>query len=274
MAAQIITVTLPNWAASGSMPQQLAASLTSRCLLNAGGEVVDRDPLKIADLVAGGGVWVDYGGYPMYYRQDCVETQDAPVPDDPGWHPTPGDPLPPMEGGFYCYNNQQGPVGFSRFLTRAGLLFDHTFMTDDTPGYPYRRGLVVRTVPLTVPSFVVVNQSTPMVTGTFSCFGMKHPSGGWYFWAFADQSGQGVEAPVYAAFIQECLAGKMKGGDPTPTPPAGAGGGTGGQKTGQGSVTGVGGVLGIVALGLVLGGGMAYGMSTLVGHPKKGGLTK
>lgn len=188
MAATLIFPERARWYAPLEWYQRLAQALPSGILVNAGGEVVNRDPLEIGRLVASGGIWVDYCGYPMYYRLDKYD------------YPEPGT----------TYLVPQGTLGFSRFLTAMDMLFDHTFMAE---GFEYPRSLVVREAQ--VPAFVIPNLKAPHTEKTFSCFALKHPSGGMYFYAYAHPSGEGVRPETYASFVNSLMRQEIP---PVPVP--------------------------------------------------------
>lgn len=193
MAATIIFPEHARWYAPLAWYQQLAALLPDGVLVNAGGEVVDRDPTEVARIVSAGGRWVDYCGYPMWYREYRLA------------YPVHGEEAPLW---------RLGTMGFSQFLMAMDMLFSHTFMPS---GFTFPRSLVVREAK--VPAFVIPNLQTPHTENTFSCFALKHPGGGMYFYAYASPDGTGVEPRAYGGFINSLLKAPMPPPIPDGRPP-------------------------------------------------------
>lgn len=170
------------WYAPLAWYQELGRLLPEAYLVNAGGEVTDRMPGTIARFVADGGIWLDYCGQPMYYR-------DSPL-----------GPLPLMGDGFQM------------FLASAALLFRHSWRPQkDFPDFPFPRSLVVEEP--VVPGFIRPNWEAPTRAKVFSCFGLKVGKG-WYFYAYAEPAGRGVHPYDYARF-----AAALTGAPPPPAPP-------------------------------------------------------
>lgn len=174
--ATIVEVQEPHWGAGSGWVRELASHLPSDWLVNGGGEVVDRDPSEIAAFVRAGGAWVDYCGYPMYYRQDCLGTGP-------------------------CGNQWLGGNGFRRFLVGLGNLgFSHTFMPD---GFAFPRALLVDEP--TIPQWIYpcYAPDVPHESNVFAAFGLKPPgSAGWYFYAYG-VGADGVSAGQYLQFIRQ-----------------------------------------------------------------------
>lgn len=151
-------------------------------LINGGGEVVDRDPSVIAAFVQAGGTWVDYCGYPMYYREHWSEGE--PIEDDGGY-------------SMVTWLDTLGETGFREFLISAGnLLFDHTFWSN-REGFVYPRSLVLRNGK---PPWVIGSTELPHTAKIFSAFAVQHESGGRYFYAYG-VDGSGVTPGQYAQFM-------------------------------------------------------------------------
>lgn len=177
------------WYAPLEWYQGLSRLLPEGYVINAGGETIDRSQSAISDFVMGGGVWIDYGGWPMYYRD------------------TPFGPFP------------LGQDGFMAFLVNSAVPFRHTFNVKlHYPDFPFDRALVVQEP--VIPSFITPDRSAPSRDKAFSCFSMKLGQG-WYFWACADPSGTGVHYQDYARFIAATT------GIPLPPPPVPPSDGTG-----------------------------------------------
>lgn len=168
MAATLITVRKPHDGANISRMQTLASLLPEGWIVNGGGETSDRDPNDIADFVRLGGKWVDYCGYPMYWREDALA------------------------------NWILGGNGFRRFLIRMNNLgFEHTFFSDDY-GFQFPRSLVYLDSPLqhVEPSWVA-----PHTENIFSMFCIRHPqSQGAYFYAYGIGL-EGIDVYPYYNFM-------------------------------------------------------------------------
>ncbi len=191
--ATIIQVQNPHWSAGSGWVRELASYLPATWLVNAGGEVIDRDPSDVAALVSGGGTWVDYCGYPMYYREECL-------------------------GSGPCGVAKLGENGFREFLVAAGnLLFDHTFRSDHE-GFEFPRSLVLRDG---LPSWVIPATELIHTDKIYAAFMVKHPSGGRYLYAYG-VNGAGVTPSAYAQFIS-----RVTGVEPPPVYPPGPGTGLG-----------------------------------------------
>jgi hypothetical protein len=171
---KIITPRFKEWAAPGAWVNELAQSIPDKCIVNAGGEVAPFDPGAISLSVQSGQVWLDYCGCPMYY----IDRLPIPGP----W-------------------NILGQDGFAAFLRRADALFVHDFWADKE-GFVYPRSLRVREV--NVPPFITPNPYTPKTANIFSSFCMKLGDG-YYFYAYAHPSGQGVSPRDYARFVNDVL---------------------------------------------------------------------
>lgn len=164
----------PQNRASISRLETLAQLLPENWVVNGGGEVVDRDPIDVADFVKLGGVWIDYCGYPMYYRDDLF-------------------------GNMWLGGN-----GFRRFLTQLSyndtpnLGFSHTFMADDY-GFEFDRSLV--NLEATTPPWIEPSWNAPRTENIFSMFCIRQQqSQGAYFYAYG--SGVwGIDAYAYYAFM-------------------------------------------------------------------------
>ena len=169
--AALIEVRDPHNRASISRLETVAQNLPDEgWIVNGGGEVADRDPNDVADWVNLGGKWIDYCGYPMYYRQDALA------------------------------NMWLGSNGFRRFLMRLNNLgFDHTFFADDY-GFTFDRSLVVLEpggVTHIQPDLTA--EHTEDIFSVFAIRGVN--SAGWYFYAYGNGV-WGIDAYKYLNFIR------------------------------------------------------------------------
>ena len=172
--ATLLGVKKPHRAASLSRLHIVAANLPDGWLVNNGGEVVDRDPIDIADYIRLGGKWVDYGGYPMYYRQDAYA------------------------------NWLLGANGFNRFLMYGpNLGFEHTFRSDQH-GFEFPRSLVVTDdqgiPPWIEPAWQLEHDPAKNIFSVF-CLRSTSGSGGMYFHAYCEGT-NGVNPYDYVNFIR------------------------------------------------------------------------
>lgn len=178
---QIIDTIYSNWTAPPEWLNQLAASTPAECRINGGGEVFPRiaglsDPIEAAARgVMSGQIWVDYCGYPMYYV-------DTPMWGLPAW--------------------RAEEKGFNTFLRTGGVLFNCDFWAN-REAFQFPRSL--RVLEERVPNFVTPNLNTPHTSRIFSCFALKMGDG-YYFYAYAHPSGEGVPPNVFSQFISRVLA--------------------------------------------------------------------
>jgi hypothetical protein len=181
--ATLLNVLSPHRPPNQSRLQALAYYLPGGWLVNNGGEATDRDPTEIAQFVRNGGKWLDYCGYPMYYRED--------------YYP----------GGLV----KLGGNGFGTFLMSLdNMKFDQTFRSDKHK-FRYPRSLVVLSP--TVPPWVVAADGVPRTDKIFSMFAIVHPSGGMYMYAYGEGSA-GINVYSYINFARQ-----MYGLPPIEPPP-------------------------------------------------------
>mgnify|MGYP000197514516 CR=1 FL=1 len=208
------------YAAFKTFLERELAGFEADVAINNYGEAVQNQPGEIASMIAGGTVWVDYCGWPMYYLLV-------------GW-PVPPEGVPLYEIGRQRFGDFLRAVGkpltfrpgpgaqweYPVFDPLNSLTYVFYFINQE---YPWVRGLMTD-VDITTKGFVTPPKGadfpsaskvvTEPVSGQkawiycYSCFGFKYGKG-WYFYAWRGKSGalttEGVLPANYARFVAQTL---------------------------------------------------------------------
>ncbi len=193
-------------------------SLTDRyVIINGAGEDIPYssqlhkqfDPQIVADFVKGGGVWIDYCGWPMYYTSGAGGGSYGDATGPGGW-------------SSFCENLGYGWLADANFTVPPEITYNPYSKYPFPRGFPLAESLIGVCYPaggtFTVPSGVFGSGGYQAnLTGDgFSAMVVLHPpGGGYYFYAtwvpgfeqVLTANASGVPVDTYANYIQSVLGG-------------------------------------------------------------------
>ncbi|MDA8118472.1 MAG: hypothetical protein M0Z85_00140 [Gammaproteobacteria bacterium] len=164
------------------------------------------DPQIVADFVKGGGVWIDYCGWPMYYTSGAGGGSYGDATGSGGW-------------SSFCENLGYGWLASANFTVPPEITYNPYSKYPFPRGFPLAESLIGVCYPAGQ-TFAVngtFNSYQQNLTGDgFSSMVVLHPpGGGYYFYAtwvptfeqVISSNVPGVPIDTYASYIQSVLTG-------------------------------------------------------------------